>query len=358
MKVGDFMEANKYKKVNVYKKEIVKEIKNCCFEKQLNILIGSGCSSSSMPLMSKYSGLPKDEANDRLLEDIIRLSKLFFYKLSSKRYKVVEKFENTQINYVKFMSVILEILNKSNARQSPRAVNIFTTNYDLFIEDAISQIQINNRLVFNDGASGYFERVLDSTNYNKVVAFKGLNDNYISEIPSINLIKTHGSVNWEMKGEKVHILNSISNAPVVVKPTGYESQDTVVNSHFHEMLRVFQLELDKPQSVLLVMGFSFQDKHFVKLLRRAVQNSELIIYLFIYSGDGKDISNNLGYTETTPPNLKIITPDKIFSKEFMEYCSVAGETSRLTITIEEVAEMLNQPEKEIETEDEVENDEC
>ena len=71
MKVGNFMEVNKYKKVNIYKKEIVKEIKNCCFEKQLNILIGSGCSSSSMPLMSKYSGLSKDEANDRLLEVFI-----------------------------------------------------------------------------------------------------------------------------------------------------------------------------------------------------------------------------------------------------------------------------------------------
>lgn len=70
---------------------------------------------------------------------------------------------------------------------------------------------------------------------------------------------------------------------MIVKPTGLEAQDTFLNNYFHEMLRVFQLELDKPQSVLFIIGFSFQDKHIGKMILRALKNPELMMYVFAYS---------------------------------------------------------------------------
>ena len=142
--------------------------------------------------------------------------------------------------------VIIDVLNISNSRQTPKSANIFTTNYDLFLEKAVDRLLLNSNFVFNDGAKGYFTRELDSSNYNQVVSHKGLNDNYISEIPSISLIKPHGSVNWQEDHGKIKIYSYVTKNPMIVKPTGLEGQDTFLNNYFHEMLRVFQLELDKP----------------------------------------------------------------------------------------------------------------
>ncbi|MHA3224651.1 SIR2 family protein [Globicatella sulfidifaciens] len=105
--------------------------------------------------------------------------------------------------------VIIEVLNISNLRQTPKSANIFTTNYDLFLEKAVDRLLLNSNFVFNDRAKGYFKRELDSSNYNQVVSYKGLNDNYISEIPSISLIKPHGSVNWQEDLGKINIYSYV-----------------------------------------------------------------------------------------------------------------------------------------------------
>ena len=41
----------------------------------------------------------------------------------------------------------------------------------------------NENFIFNDGTNGYFHKVLDSSNYNKSVAYRGLNENYLNELP-------------------------------------------------------------------------------------------------------------------------------------------------------------------------------
>ena len=166
------------------------------------------------------------------------------------------------------------------------------------------------RFVFNDGANGYFHRLLESSNYNRVVSYKGLNDNYISEIPSISLIKPHGSVNWSEQDGAIIIGNEVSDSPQIVKPTGIEERDTFLDNHYFEMLRIFQLELDKPQSILFVFGFSFQDQHIGKMVRRALQNPELLVVAFGYTDEDKsDFLSNLNMDlEKVPKNFRIYTP--------------------------------------------------
>lgn len=196
--------------------------------------------------------------------------------------------ENLQ-EYKNFIFSIVEFLNLSNSRQVPKSANIFTTNYDLFIEQSVDSILSTSKFIFNDGAKGYFSRRLDSSNYNQVVSYKGLNDNYISELPSINLIKPHGSVNWSKTGGNIRIGYEVNDNPVVVEPNGLEGQETFLNNHFHEMLRVFQMELDKPQTVLFVIGFSFQDDHIAKMINRSLQNPELLIYVFAFCDGDEEI---------------------------------------------------------------------
>ena len=312
-------------------KDIVKTIRKLAITKQLNFLIGSGASLPAIPLMSDYS---VENRNDALLKKVIEKSKII---LSGEEaiQNDTDILETIQ-NYERFILSIIQILNYSNSRQTPKNINIFTTNYDLFIEKAIDIQQQKNYFVFNDGSRGYFNRILDSSNYNSTASYKGLNDNYINEIPCISLIKPHGSVNWEKfqyKNSKfIKVNNFVPDNPVVVPPTGYEQQETFLNDHFHEMLRVFQLELDKPQSVLFVIGFSFQDSHIAKMIRRACLNPELMIYIFAYNiEDRVKIMKNLNYISENL-NCKILIPEDF---------GTLYENSIPCFTIKNLTDLLN-----------------
>lgn len=292
-------------------KEIMKQLRKLAITKQLNFLLGSGTSVPAIPLMGAFNEIAGKSANEQLSERVQEVSE----KLLTKNKCEIsdENIYTVLASYQKFIESVVSILNLSNSRQVPKNVNIFTTNYDLYIEKATDQVLQNYKLVFNDGASGYFNRVLDSSNYNRTVSYKGLNDNYINEIPSITLIKPHGSMNWHEQNGNILIENGVVEEPVIVKPDGYEAATTFESNHFHEMLRIFQMELDKPQSVLFVIGFSFQDKHIAKMVKRAIQNPELMVYAFGYiDSDRKIFLDNLGF-ENERSNLKILTPENFES---------------------------------------------
>lgn len=294
----------------------IKDIRKLMISKRLNLLLGSGCSSESIPLMGyyqkKYPNL--NLANDKLEDKIKSVSQV----LSSHDYSKIKRPKNiddTLRIYVAFIQKVVEILNLSNARETPRRANIFTTNYDLFIEKAIDVVSRDYQFIVNDGSRGYFDKILESSNFDQVVSYKGINDNYISEIPSISLIKPHGSMNWDKdeENDRVYIRNTVATNPLIVRPTGKESADTFKQNHFFSMLRFFTNELDKPQSVLAVVGFSFQDKHIAKMVKRASANPELLIICFCYSsGDVETILKNLQFEldKQIPKNIQFIVPGK------------------------------------------------
>lgn len=323
----------------------VEQFKRNILTKNLNILIGSGVSNPAIPLMKFFSKddkgmtVSKEDANANLENHIWKVSSFLLWEHNDRIKYFVENMDkqtlystdyftelknfNTFENnigyvlerYVKFLEKVITLLYTSNSRTVSKSVSIFTTNYDLFIENSLDLLMKNENFIFNDGSNGYFHKVLDSSNYNKSVAYRGLNENYLNELPSISLIKPHGSMNWE-KGENNQILIRpyVVDQPVVVKPTGLEGQETYLNNHFHDMLRVFQLELDKPQSVLIVVGFSFQDDHIAKMVRRSLKNPELMIYIFCYAdSDFEIIKNNLSL-DNIPRNLQIVIPTALESE--------------------------------------------
>ena len=124
----------------------------------------------------------------------------------------------------------------------------------------------------------------------------------------INLIKPHGSINWKKENDYILVEKQVIDSSVIVPPNGVEGSDTFMNNHFHEMLRLFQLELDKPQSILIVLGFSFQDKHIAKMITRALANPELLIIAFGYSDEDKKTFLNHLNIKQAPNNLKILVP--------------------------------------------------
>ncbi len=328
---------------------ILEEIREVAVSKNVNFLIGSGCSSGAIGTMDKYwraaqserninkngkdvsPACCKDEeyckacqkrGNELLIEDVMRVSK----ELISGN---LDENDATK-SYNFFIGEIVNLMHRMNSRQNPKNINIFTTNYDLFIEDALDKVSKTETFVINDGARGYFKRILDSSNFNRTVSYRGPSNNYIDEIPSISLIKPHGSVNWEKTAdEEIEIRAEVVDNPIVVNPDGHEPRVTFEENYFHDMLRIFQTELDKPQSVLFVIGFSFQDEHIAKMMQRALRNKELNVYVFCYSNNTEGtIHENLKCGSSNIKNLKFIRPGDIQSDGPME-----KQTSGLTLGV-------------------------
>jgi hypothetical protein len=120
----------------------------------------------------------------------------------------------------------------------------------------------------------------------------------------------HGSVSWRAEGKNIEldkdlklvdeIQKSLINEDnkfkenydklMIVNPSKKKFKDTVLNETHYDLLRMYSNELEKENSVLFVMGFSFADEHIRELtLRVANTNPTSIIYIFVYDEDDSEI---------------------------------------------------------------------
>lgn len=171
--------------------------------KNINFLIGSG---ASMPLFSTLSigkNMPTFEEliSSPFIEDENR-KKLYLYYFDnwiSKMDSSSEENENYKCvfdSYYKFISMLIEIMEREPLNK-PRRINIFTTNYDMMFEKAFDKVNSENKLAyFNDGSSGFMNKIISIDNFNLNVSHSGSCDKCRVELPTINLFKMHGSISW------------------------------------------------------------------------------------------------------------------------------------------------------------------
>ncbi|OMI25562.1 hypothetical protein BTA30_20905, partial [Bacillus swezeyi] len=176
-----------------------------------------------------------------------------------------------------------------------------TTNYDLFLESAIeTSLEQNPRIFFNDGANGYVKRILNTDNFNKTLLYSGIFDNYSSEMPVINLIKCHGSINWK------EYLNSKDNKPKI-QITPSSSIIKEINQELSDFWNKFEKDIEG-YTIQGKKGFS-SSSEFIDLLNKTDIDclDELI----------EDINELSGYSEcelnklvSKIENLQIVLPTK------------------------------------------------
>lgn len=326
--------------------DLLKEIQIQLSEKNVNFLIGSGASVPFFPSLGNIEKVLTERENSNYVRQLIYLH--YFNKVIVKNYDLIDNSVYSEFgvtkNYRSFIKGLVNTMNYRNTRVSPKRVNIFTTNYDLFFERAIDfEQRSNSSLIINDGTNGYFLRTLSSENYHKTVSRNGVFDNYQKELPTINLIKCHGSVNWvktktesedviaiendlkliekvrnearkiklteeeekyieeylskEEIDEDLNIkINDIAEINwwqletffseykklMIINPEKSKFQNTVLDEHYYSLLRLLSYELEKEQTVLIVFGFSFADEHIRNLIKRSFHNPQLRIYIFVY----------------------------------------------------------------------------
>lgn len=356
----------------------LKELQYYIQSANINFLIGSG---SSRPYLATLGSI--EIWLTRLAEERESLEKDLYKTVEASIYKAFfEKvmFPNDNLNptnldckatvdnYKNFLTIWNNLLNKRHSRILNKQVNLFTTNIDLLIEKSAQGMGIE----LNDGFKGSVQPVFDESNFMRSVSQTSLHYQHISEIPSFNLLKVHGSLNWGDMDSRIvsdsliisRIKEALKKIPadqfttvdyidpldsklkeksydqlikdakdllvfdpsifdsfldeyhklIIINPTKRKFSETVLEYHFYELIRIYSNALEKENSILFVTGFSFADEHLAKITKRAADsNPTLKIVIFAFSDNEEEsFKKNLGISETcVNNNISILTPSRL-----------------------------------------------
>jgi len=142
------------------------------------------------------------------------------------------------------------------------SVEIFTTNYDLLIEQAFEDL----RIPFFDGFVGARQPFFDAY----AVEFDALPSRWAK------LWKVHGSINWRGEivddGFKVWRTDTEKGGDVVIHPSHlkYDQSRKMPYLAMMDRLRKF---LSTPSSALIIVGYSFGDQHLNDVIVQSLQGS-------------------------------------------------------------------------------------
>jgi len=166
---------------------------------RVNFLFGAGFSAGILGLLDnnelffeairQYRGAnATDNQKAKILEAYLYWD--FFVRCI---YPIVEKISTSDFSqYNNFGSILNRIFSERSNPVLDRQCNIFTTNYDPILERVFD----NSTSICNDGFEGRISPKFSTDNFTKSYYRQAVFSNRKSEIPSVNVVKLHGSVTW------------------------------------------------------------------------------------------------------------------------------------------------------------------
>jgi len=316
-----FIKGNTEKLVSAT--DLRNEISQCLQIENLNFLIGAGCSSyrvggkeMSIPTMAdlatkfyeqnpdfKYDRSHKAADNElfrRNLEALINylvsianVSSEKGRKIPLGKIKTVNEFIFNEVCGTEPYTELLQLYREfylrivKKTRQIP--VNIYTTNYDLYNEQALDSLGF----MYNNGFLGSARRSFNPNSYNYVFV-ENLNlsrEAWKSVSNFTNLYKIHGSINWikeidEATGmpiilekDRELIQNRKQFDSLMIYPTPQKDRTTLMVP-YSDLFRMMQNNLLKRNSILITMGYSFSDEHINRIVLNALSVYDFRIVIF------------------------------------------------------------------------------
>lgn len=182
-----------------------------------------------------------------------------------------------------------KFLNKITKRKSSIArVKLFTLNYDTLFEQAARK----GNYTIIDGFSFSQPRIFSGRYFDYDVVIRDGSrikneDNFVPRV--FHLYKPHGSVDWE-KTENNVFQNKAENIPVENSLMIFPQENKYEHSYeqpFFEMMTRFQTALRLKNTTLVVIGFSFGDKHILSMINEALeQNPSFQLIIINYRNAG------------------------------------------------------------------------
>lgn len=371
-------------------------LRNFIQSSNINFLYGSGISRpylSTLGNIEKWLTKVAEGDGKETYKDVIKASLYKAYcdgVILKNHYFYHDKdFLETKSAYTDFFSVCNELMNKRNAQLLNKQINLFTTNIDLLAEETLEKSGIE----LNDGFRGTLKPAYNESNFQISLSKSSMQFHKQAEVPMFNLIKVHGAVNWkeqdgtirsdtmlmyyvkqaldkidkdyfvnlykvdgtektydEVKTEAddiaLHLPNNAYdmffdayNQIVMINPTKDKFRTSVLDYHFYELMRIYSNALERENSILFVMGFSFADEHIAKITQRAADtNPTLQIVVFAYSDkDLETYKKNSGIEHgCSNNNILILTPSSFKESnqdKYKELCESVENFDLKTINL-------------------------
>lgn len=246
-------------------------------------------------------------------------------------------------NYKTFLGLIDHILFVRKNILLPRQATVFTTNYDMFVEHAsslIPSVMLNDGFDRSSGLGADFafapERYFDRT-----YRSGSIYSNQI-EIPTVNLVKLHGSLSWRRGGDSVvygtAAIKSLTEAekadPVQVEaylkkhflilPNLRKFHATLMERVYYDLLRQFSKAMEQENSVLITFGFSFADEHILDITRRALRNPTAQLFVLAFNA-----ASVAGYEQkfSKQRNVTVLAPTAGATLPFSEFNKMLSSIS-------------------------------
>ena len=358
----------------------------------INFLYGSGLSRPYLATLgnieiwlTKLFGALSNQTYRKVMEaslykaycDGVILRNLFFNSYDSNLLE-------TKNAYLAFFLACNELMNKRNSQLLNKQVNLFTTNIDLLVEESMT----NSGIEINDGFRGTIKPVYNESNFQISISKSSLHFHKQSEVPLFNLIKIHGAVNWmendnaiqsdtlqlyhinealkkidkdyfvdlykadgtektfdEVKTEAEDIALLLPDNAyddffdcykkiVMINPTKEKFRTSVLDYHFYELMRIYSNALERENSLLFVMGFSFADEHIAQITKRAADtNPTLQVVIFAYDDNEEEAyMQRLGTTNgCSNNNILILTPSKFKEANNNDYEELCNKISNFDL---------------------------
>lgn len=180
-------------------------------------------------------------------------------------------------------------------------VEIFTTNYDLLMEQALEEQYVP----FFDGFTGSRSPFFDIHSVQK------------NDIPPYwaRLWKLHGSINWKLEGRNIYrVSKDMAGSPELIYPSKLK-YDQSRKMPFLAMSDRLTNYLLKPHAVLIVCGYSFNDEHINDTIINALKVNQSANVIVLMYGKLADANGNLNSSEAVyrakeRPNLCVWYDDK------------------------------------------------
>ena len=179
-------------------KSILRNLFSGC---RVSFLFGAGFSANLLGTLSNneviFEALQKYHVKDEDERKKVTILLAFLYwsffmrciePISSK----VSTCDSSFAPYKEFGDIVYRIFAERGNPALDRQFNIFTTNYDPLIE----LIFDHSACICNDGFEGRIEPRFSTDNYSKTYYRQAVFSNRKAEIPSVNLLKLHGSITW------------------------------------------------------------------------------------------------------------------------------------------------------------------
>ena len=189
----------------------------------------------------------------------------------------------------------LKFLRKLTARKLKYSrVKIFTLNYDLLFEQAATK----GGYVVIDGFSFTYPRSFNGINFDYDIVTRNNNrpqyeENFFAKL--FHLYKPHGSLDWKKTFDgKIVKVSEVkpSKDTLMIYPSSNKYESSYEQPYF-EMIARFQQELRSQNVLLLVIGFSFYDKHISAMIEEALNVNQSITIMIVAPNviDGKTFLN-------------------------------------------------------------------